>query len=222
MNAMQKEFVDFMLEKHVLKFGDFITKSGRPTPYFINTGCYDDGSSIARIGAFYADCLHEHIKDDFDILYGPAYKGIPLATTTAIALSQRHNINVNYSFNRKEAKDHGEGGNIVGRIPQSGDKVVIVEDVITAGTSIRESIAIMNKLGKIDIVGIIVSVDRMERGSVSDKTAINEIEDQFGIPVFPVVNIKDVATYIHDEYPGGSSIIDDAMIEKIHNRIVVA
>ncbi len=219
MNAMQKEFVDFMLSMHVLKFGDFITKSGRPTPYFINTGSYDDGTSIARLGRFYADTIANKVGDRDYIVYGPAYKGIPLATTTCIALDADHGMNRPYAFNRKEAKDHGEGGNIVGRVPKSGDSIVIVEDVITAGTSIRESIEIMRQLGEIDIAAIIVSVDRMEKGAQGELSAIKEIEAEFGIPVYPIVTIAEAIDYIHNEREGGASIVDDAMYHTIRARV---
>jgi orotate phosphoribosyltransferase len=154
----KEEFIEFMLESEVLTFGDFVTKSGRKTPFFINTGKYKTGEQISRLGAFYAECINENMKGKFDVLYGPAYKGIPLAVSAGIALFKNHGINANYCFNRKEEKDHGEGGSLIGYAPKNGDRIILVEDVITAGTSVRESVRILKNHADVDIVGLIISV----------------------------------------------------------------
>ena len=192
----KKEFIKFMAESGVLTFGDFITKSGRKTPYFINSGNYKTGSQIARLGCFYAECIMENIKSgklnaDITTLFGPAYKGIPLAVSTAIALSGNFNKEVNYCFDRKEEKDHGEGGRIIGYKFMDGDKILLVEDVITAGTAVREAVQVIKKQAGADICGLVISVDRMEKGK-GDKTATREIKEEFGIDTFPIVTVREI------------------------------
>lgn len=208
--SYKKEFIEFMVRSGVLTFGDFITKSGRKTPYFVNTGNYKTGYQAGKLGEFYAKCIAENIKEDVDALFGPAYKGIPLSVATAIALANDHNKDVNYCFNRKEAKDHGEGGTMVGYKLQDGDKVLIIEDVITAGTAIRECLPILKSAANIEIAGLVISVDRMERGQ-SNRTAIQEIEEEFGIKTYPIVTVREIIETLHNVEIDGKVVIDDEM-----------
>lgn len=208
----KKEFIEFMMRSGVLTFGDFTTKSGRQTPYFINTGNYKTGGQIAALGGFYASCIMENmnsgtIKQNIDALFGPAYKGIPIAVATTIALSTRFNENMNYCFNRKEVKDHGEGGTMVGYTLVDGDSVLIVEDVITAGTAIRECFPILKKAADISIEGLLISVDRMEKGQ-GEMTAIQEIQEEFGIKTYPIVTVQDILGYITEKEEEGHSILN--------------
>lgn len=218
MSSYKQEFIEFMVRSGVLTFGDFTAKSGRKTPYFVNTGNYKTGEQAARLGEFYARCITENIKEPITALFGPAYKGIPLSVSTAIALSNNHQVNVNYCFNRKEAKDHGEGGSMVGYKLQDGDKVVIIEDVITAGTAIRECLPILKAAADIEIVGLVISVDRMERGQ-GNKTAIREIADEFGIRTYPIVTAREIIDTLYGREVDGRVIIDDAMKEKMEQYL---
>ena len=208
--SYKKEFIEFMVRSGVLTFGDFTTKSGRKTPYFVNTGNYKTGYQAGKLGEFYAKCIAENIKEDVDALFGPAYKGIPLSVATAISLANSQNKDVNYCFNRKEAKDHGEGGTMVGYKLQDGDKVLIVEDVITAGTAIRECLPVLKAAADVEIAGLIISVDRMERGR-SNKTAIQEIYDEFGIKAYPIVTVREIIDTLHNVPVDGKIVIDDEM-----------
>ena len=171
----QEEFITFMVRSGVLTFGDFTTKSGRKTPYFVNTGNYKTGAQAAKLGDYYAACIQENLPDGVDCLFGPAYKGIPLAVTAAASLYRNYGRDLPYCFNRKEAKDHGEGGAMVGYKPQNGDRVVIVEDVVTAGTAVRETIELFRQVADVKFAALLVSVDRMERGS-GEKTTIQELD----------------------------------------------
>ena len=203
------EFITFMAKAGALTFGDFVTKSGRRTPYFVNTGKYSEGRQIAQLGNFYADCIIDNIKlreNEKIVLFGPAYKGISLAVSAAIALSGR-GVNVSYCFNRKEEKDHGEGGALVGHKLTKGDRVLIIEDVITAGTAVREVLPILKGAGAI-IDGLIISVDRMERGE-GKHTAIQEIWEQHGIETFPIVNVRDILSCLRGVPVDGKILIDD-------------
>lgn len=209
----KEEFIYFMVESGVLTFGDFVTKSGRNTPYFVNTGNYRTGRQAHRLGQFYASCIVEQMEkgtlpDDLNVLFGPAYKGIPLSVATAIALSADHGVDVSYCFNRKEKKDHGEGGSMVGHPLQDGDRVLITEDVITAGTAVRETLPVLRQAAEVQIAGLMVSVDRMERGS-GEKTAIQEIYEEFGIRTFPIVTVREVLDTLHGVPVGGHVVIDD-------------
>ncbi|MGL4799852.1 MAG: orotate phosphoribosyltransferase [Cellulosilyticaceae bacterium] len=208
--SYKKEFIEFMVRAGVLTFGDFVTKSGRKTPYFVNTGNYKTGYQASKLGEFYAKCIKENIKEDVDALFGPAYKGIPLSVATSIALANNFEQDVNYCFNRKEAKDHGEGGTMVGYKLQDGDKVLIIEDVITAGTAIRECFPILQAAADVEIAGLIISVDRMERGQ-QNKTAIQEIEEEFGIKTYPIVTVREIIDALHNNPVDGKVVIDDAM-----------
>ncbi len=214
MQNYKKEFIEFMVRSGVLTFGDFTTKSGRKTPYFVNTGNYKTGAQAAKLGEFYAKAIKEHIKEDIDVLFGPAYKGIPLAVATSMALATEHDTDVNYCFNRKEEKDHGEGGKMVGYKLQDGDNVLITEDVITSGASIRECLPQIMAAAKVNIIGEIISVDRMERG-LENKTAIQQIYDDYGFKVYPIVNVKEVIEVLHNNPVDGKVYIDDEMKAKM-------
>lgn len=184
------EFIKFMISAGVLTFGDFTTKSGRQTPYFINTGNYKTGSQISQLGDYYADCIVRS-GIQFDALFGPAYKGIPLSVAAASSLYRNHGLDVPYCFNRKEIKDHGEGGGIVGYQPKDGDRLAIIEDVVTAGTAVRESIALLAQVASVEIAALFVSVDRMERGTGS-LSALDELRETLGIRVYPIITVRDI------------------------------
>jgi len=186
----KNEFVDFMAEAGVLTFGDFTTKSGRKTPYFVNTGNYKTGKHISILGDFYAGLVVSS-GENFDALYGPAYKGITLAAATASSLYRNHGLDVPYFFNRKEVKDHGEGGSLIGYKPKDGDKIIIIEDVVTAGTAVRESLSLLNTIADVKVTALFVSVDRMERGT-GERSTLNELKDEFGINVYPIIDARDI------------------------------
>ncbi|HWA77646.1 MAG TPA: orotate phosphoribosyltransferase [Polyangiaceae bacterium] len=214
MEAYKQEFVEFMVRSQVLQFGDFVTKSGRKTPFFINTGRYKTGSELARLGRFYAEALIGRLGTGYDTLFGPAYKGIPLVVTTAMALAEHQGHDVGFCFNRKEAKDHGEGGVLVGRPLRDGDRVVIVEDVTTAGTSVRETLPLLRAAANIQIAGLIVSVDRMERGS-GELNALAEIRQTIGAPAFSIVTIDEVTRFLHGRKIDGKVVVNDDDYAKI-------
>ncbi|CNG40770.1 orotate phosphoribosyltransferase [Yersinia enterocolitica] len=194
MKAYQREFIEFALNKQVLKFGEFTLKSGRISPYFFNAGLFNTGLDLAKLGRFYAAALMD-CGVEFDLLFGPAYKGIPIATTTAVALAEHHNRDVPYCFNRKEAKDHGEGGSLVGS-PLQG-RVMLVDDVITAGTAIRESMEIINAQGAA-LAGVMISLDRQERGR-GEISAIQEVERDYHCKVIAIVTLNDVISYLEEK-----------------------
>lgn len=194
----KKEFIEFMLSAEVLRFGHFVTKSGRNTQYFVNTGNYKTGAQLSRLGSYYADLVHEFAGSDFEAMFGPAYKGIPLATACAGALYRDFGIDKPIFFNRKEVKDHGEGGSTVGYKPQDGDRIVIIEDVITAGTAVRETMPILQSCAKVETPHMFISVDRCEVGQTPGKTAIMEVEEEFGIKVHPIVTVTDIYEYLKD------------------------
>ena len=194
MKAYQREFIEFALEKEVLKFGEFTLKSGRKSPYFFNAGLFNTGSDLARLGRFYAAALADS-GIEFDVLFGPAYKGIPIATTTAVALADHHNIDTPYCFNRKEAKAHGEGGSLVGSDLQG--RIMLVDDVITAGTAIRESMEIIQHQGA-DLAGVLVAIDRQEKGK-AELSAIQEVERDFGCRVTAIVSLSDLIAYLEEQ-----------------------
>ncbi len=194
MKAYQREFIEFALEKQVLKFGEFTLKSGRKSPYFFNAGLFNTGRDLARLGRFYAAALVDS-GIEFDVLFGPAYKGIPIATTTAVALADHHDVNTPYCFNRKEAKDHGEGGNLVGSKLEG--RVMLVDDVITAGTAIRESMELI-QANKADLAGVLVAIDRQEKGK-GELSAIQEVERDFGCAVISIVSLTDLITYLEQQ-----------------------
>ncbi|WP_411167642.1 orotate phosphoribosyltransferase [Clostridium sp. MB05] len=216
MERYKEDFIEFMVESNVLKFGSFITKSGRNTPFFINTGNYTTGEQLKKLGEFYAKAIYNNFGSDLDVLFGPAYKGIPLTVTTAISLNDLYDLNVEYCSNRKEVKDHGEGGILLGGSLKEDKRVVIVEDVMTAGTSIYETVPILKSQGNLDIKGLIISVDRMERGK-SDKSAQEEIKEVFGIVTYPIVTMKEVVNYLYNREVNGKIHIDDNMKNAIED-----
>jgi orotate phosphoribosyltransferase len=201
MSDRQHDFLAFALEMGVLKFGEFTLKSGRISPYFFNAGLFNTGQALARLGRFYADAI---VASDlsFDVLYGPAYKGIPLAAVTAAALFDQHQVDIPYAFNRKEAKDHGEGGNIVGH-PLQG-RILIIDDVITAGTAIRESMDIIQAAGA-EPAGVVIALDRQERGQ-GERSAIQEVEGDYGIPVAAIAKLQDLVDFVADSDPGSDKL----------------
>lgn len=199
LTPFKKEFIEFMLSAEVLRFGDFTTKSGRKTQYFVNTGRYRTGAQLSRLGSYYAALVHETAGEDFDALFGPAYKGIPLVTACAAALYRDYQVDKPYFFNRKEAKDHGEGGTLIGYQPADGDRVVIIEDVITAGTAVRETMPILQSAAKVQVPHMFISVNRCEVGTTPGKTAIMEVEEEFGIHVHALVTVEDIYEYLQGE-----------------------
>ena len=205
MESYKREFIQFLQSAGVLKFGDFTAKSGRKIPYFINAGMIKTGEEIAKLGEFYAKAYFEKIGNKPTVLYGPAYKGISIAVSAAVALS-KNGLNVPFFFNRKEAKDHGEGGVFVGYVPQAGEEIVIVEDVITAGTAIRESMAILGSLEGVKVAATFVMVDRKEKGK-GEKGAMVEIEEEFGFPVYSVVDVYDIIEYLEED-PANQENVD--------------
>ncbi len=197
MESYKREFIRFLQEAGVLKFGDFTAKSGRKIPYFVNAGMIKTGEEIAKLGEFYAESYFEKLGNKPAVLFGPAYKGISLSVSAAVALS-KNGLNVPFFFNRKEAKDHGEGGLFVGYVPQPGEEIVIIEDVITAGTAIRESMAILGSLEGVKVAATFIMVDRKEKGQ-GEKGAMQEIEEQFGFPVYSVVDVYDIIEYLEED-----------------------
>ena len=197
MTDYQQEFISFMMDCGVLTFGDFTTKSGRKTPYFVNTGNYKTGAQAARLGDCYAACIQQNMPDGIDCLFGPAYKGIPLAVSAAASLFRNYGRDLPYCFNRKEAKDHGEGGSMVGYKPQDGDRIAIIEDVVTAGTAVRESIELFKQVGGVKIEALFVSVDRMERGT-RDCSTLDELRQDYGIQVYPIVTVRQIIEALDD------------------------
>jgi orotate phosphoribosyltransferase len=215
MEQYKKEFIEFMLECGVLTFGDFTTKSGRKTPFFVNTGNYKTGSQLRRLGEFYAHAINENFGSDFNILFGPAYKGIPLSVTTAISLSSLYNMDVAYCSNRKEVKDHGDTGILLGSKLKDGDKVLIIEDVTTAGTSIGETMPILAEQGNVKAIGLIISVDRMERGQ-GTKSALTEINEKYGLKTAAIVTMGEVIEYLYNREINGKIVIDEEMNSRIN------
>ncbi len=218
MTDYQEAFIAFMMRSGVLTFGDFTTKSGRRTPYFINTGNYKTGAQAARLGGYYAACIQERLPEGIDCLFGPAYKGIPLVVSAASALYREHGRDLPYCFNRKEAKDHGEGGTLVGYAPKDGDRIAIIEDVVTAGTAVRESIALFQRIARVEMRALVVSVDRMERGTRGCST-LDELREDFGIQVCPIVTIRDILDFLSRQEPGGAFWVDGAVRTRIEESL---
>lgn len=216
MEQYKKEFIEFMVDCGVLKFGDFITKSGRKTPFFINAGLYKTGSQLRRLGEYYAKAINDKFGLDFDILFGPAYKGIPLSVCTSMAISEFYNKDIRYCSNRKEIKDHGDKGILLGSSIFDNDKIVMIEDVTTAGTSIHETMPILKAQGNVSVVGLIVSVDRMERGQ-GQKSALLEVEEEFGFKTTAIVTMKEVIEHLYNKEYKGNIIINDSLKKAIDN-----
>ncbi len=208
MDQYKLDFIEFMVDSNVLTFGDFTTKSGRKTPFFINSGNYKTGRQLNMLGDYYAKAIKDQFGTDFDILFGPAYKGIPLSVATSISLSQSYGANVSFCSNRKEVKDHGDTGILLGSQLNDGDKVIIIEDVTTAGTSIYESMPILRAQANVDVLGLIISVDRMERGK-GDQSALTEIHEAFGFETCAIVTMDEVVEYLHNRAIDGVVYIND-------------
>ena len=214
MNEDKKRFIELLAESGAVQFGDSTAKSGRKTPYFINTGRLTYGDQLDLVGKMYAQTYVENIGKESRLLFGPAYKGITLVAVTAAALYSQYGVRVPVCFNRKEKKDHGEGGAIVGKIPGKDDRIVIVEDVITAGTAIRESMELLKLLDLGRVESIIIAVDRMEKGR-GEQSALAELEQEFGVKVYPIVTIREVVSYLHNREIGGRVYIDDALYARV-------
>lgn len=210
MEQYKEEFIKFMIESEVLQFGDFTLKSGRKSPFFMNAGLYVTGSQLTRLGEFYAQAIHDRFGDDFDVLFGPAYKGIPLSVATAIAYSKLFGKEIRYCSNRKEIKDHGDAGIMLGSPLKDGDRVMIIEDVTTSGKSIQETFPIITAQADIKIVGMMVSLNRLERGlEHADKTALDELQERYGFPAEAIVSMADVTEMLYNKPVDGKIIIDD-------------
>ena len=215
MEAYKKEFIEFMVESEVLKFGDFTLKSGRKSPFFMNAGAYVTGSQLSRLGEYYAKAIHDHYGTDFDVLFGPAYKGIPLSVATTIAFSRLYGKEIRYCSNRKEVKDHGDTGILLGSKIKDGDRVVIIEDVTTSGKSIQETFPIIQAQGDVTILGLMVSLNRMEKGLETDKCALDEIREKYGFPANAIVSMAEQVESLYNRPCQGRLIIDDKMKEAI-------
>ena len=208
MEQYKQEFIEFMVESHVLKFGEFTLKSGRKSPFFMNAGAYVTGSQLRRLGQYYAKAIHEHYGDDFDVLFGPAYKGIPLSVATTIAYSELYGKDIWYCSNRKEVKDHGDTGILLGSQMKDGDRVVIIEDVTTSGKSIEETYPIIKAQGNVEVVGLMVSLNRMERGK-GEKSALEEVQELYGFKANAIVTMADVVEHLYNKECQGQVVIDD-------------
>lgn len=210
MEQYKQEFIEFMVDSNVLKFGSFTLKSGRQSPFFMNAGSYVTGTQLRCLGGYYARAIHEKYGDDFDILFGPAYKGIPLGVATAMAYSELYGKDVRYSSNRKEAKDHGEAGILLGSGMKDGDGVVIIEDVTTSGKSIEETYPIIMAQAKVEIRGLMVSLNRMEKGAAGDRSALEEIRERYGFETAAIVTMGEVVEHLYNRPYKGQIYIDDA------------
>ncbi len=208
MESYKAEFIEFMIDCEVLKFGDFVTKSGRKTPFFVNTGFYRTGTQLRRLGEYYAKAIKAAFGTDFDILFGPAYKGIPLSVAAAMAISELYGADIKYCSNRKEIKDHGDKGILLGSPIKDHDRVVIIEDVTTAGTSIQETLPILNAQGDVKVLGLVVSVDRMERGQ-GKKSALKEMEETYGFKTTAIVTMAEVVEHLYNRPYKGKIVIDE-------------
>lgn len=210
MEAYKQEFIEFMVESQVLKFGEFTLKSGRKSPFFMNAGAYVTGTQLKRLGEYYAKAIHDNYGLDFDVLFGPAYKGIPLSVATTMAISELYGVDIRYCSNRKEVKDHGDTGILLGSKIKDGDRVVIIEDVTTSGKSIEETFPIIKAQGNVEIKGLMVSLNRMERGK-GTKSALEEIQETYGFPANAIVTMEEVIEYLYNKPCQGKVIIDDTM-----------
>ena len=214
MESYKQEFIKFMIDSDVLKFGDFTLKSGRKSPFFMNAGAYVTGSQLMKLGEYYAKAIHDAYGDDFDVLFGPAYKGIPLSVATTIAYSRLFNKEIRYCSNRKEEKDHGDAGILLGSRIKDGDRVVIIEDVTTSGKSMEETVPIVRAQGDVRILGLMVSLNRMEKGK-GDKSALEEIKDLYGFETNAIVSMADVVECLYNKVVEGRVIIDDELKGRI-------
>ena len=221
MESYKQEFIEFMVESDVLKFGDFTLKSGRKSPFFMNAGAYVTGTQLMRLGEYYAKAIHDNYGTDFDVLFGPAYKGIPLSVATSIAFSKLYGKEIRYCSNRKEIKDHGDTGILLGSSIKDGDRVVIIEDVTTSGKSIEETFPIIMAQGKVEIIGLMVQLNRMEVGLGGEKSALDEIREKYGFPANAIVTMEDVVEHLYNRPCAGKVVIDDtikAAIDKYYEQ----
>ncbi|RKI80479.1 orotate phosphoribosyltransferase [bacterium 0.1xD8-71] len=215
MEQYKQEFIGFMVDSQVLKFGDFTLKSGRKSPFFMNAGAYVTGAQLRRLGEYYARAIHDHYGLDFDVLFGPAYKGIPLAVAATMAISELYGKEIRYCSNRKEVKDHGDTGILLGSKLKDGDRVVIIEDVTTSGKSIEETFPIIKAQADVEIKGLMVSLNRMERGLESEKSALEEIQQKYGFGANAIVTMEDVVECLYNKPYEGKIYIDDALKQSI-------
>lgn len=211
MEAYKQEFIEFMVDSQALKFGEFTLKSGRRSPFFMNAGAYVTGTQLRKLGEYYARAIHDSYGDDFDVLFGPAYKGIPLSVTAAIAYSDLYGREVRYCSNRKEAKDHGDVGIFLGSGIKEGDRVVIIEDVTTSGKSIEETFPIIKAQGSVEVKGLMVSLNRMEKGLGGDLSALAEIQQKYGFEAHAIVNMQEVVEHLYNRPYKGQNYIDDTI-----------
>lgn len=211
MEQYKQEFIEFMVDSEVLKFGEFTLKSGRKSPFFMNAGAYVTGTQLMKLGEYYAKAIHDNYGDDFDVLFGPAYKGIPLSVATTIAYSKLYGKDIRYCSNRKEEKDHGDVGILLGSKLKDGDKVVIIEDVTTSGKSIEETFPILMAQGNVEVKGLMVSLNRMEKGLGGKVSALAEIEEKYGFKANAIVSMEDVISYLYNQPYKGKVYIDDTL-----------
>lgn len=209
MEQYKQEFIEFMVASDVLKFGEFTLKSGRKSPFFMNAGAYVTGSQLMKLGEYYAKAIHDTYGLDFDVLFGPAYKGIPLTVATTIAISKLYGKDIRYCSNRKEVKDHGDTGILLGSKLKNGDKVVIIEDVTTSGKSIEETFPILKAQADVEVIGLMVSLNRMEVGKGGEKSALDEIKELYGIEANAIVSMAEVTEHLYNKECGGRVVIDD-------------
>ena len=214
MEKYKQEFIDFMVDSQVLKFGDFTLKSGRKSPFFMNAGAYVTGTQLRKLGEYYAKAIVENYGCDFDVLFGPAYKGIPLTVATTMALSELYGVDIRYCSNRKEVKDHGDTGILLGSKLKDGDRVVIIEDVTTSGKSIEETYPILKAQADVEIKGLIVSLNRMEKGQ-GEKSALAEIKEKYGFDAHAIVNMNEVVEYLYNKEINGLVLINDEIKQAI-------
>lgn len=215
MEQYKQEFIEFMVESDVLKFGEFTLKSGRKSPFFMNAGAYVTGEQLRKLGQYYARAIHEHYGDDFDVLFGPAYKGIPLTVATTIAYAELYGKQIRYCSNRKEVKDHGDTGILLGSYIKDGDRVVIIEDVTTSGKSMEETVPIIRAQGKVEIIGLEVSLNRQERGKGEATTALEEIRELYGFETNAIVTMEEVVECLYNKPCKGKIVIDDDIKDAI-------
>ena len=220
MEQYKQEFIEFMVDSQVLKFGEFTLKSGRKSPFFMNAGAYVTGTQLSRLGEYYAKAIHDNFGDDFDVLFGPAYKGIPLSVATTIAYSRLYGKDIRYCSNRKEIKDHGDVGILLGSNIKDGDRVVIIEDVTTSGKSIEETFPIIKAQGNVEIKGLMVSLNRMEKGQ-GEKSALCEIKEKYGFDANAIVTMADVVEYLYQKEYKGTVYIDEVRKKQIDDYYAV-
>ena len=214
MEAYKQEFIEFMAQSEVLKFGEFTLKSGRKAPFFMNAGSYVTGTQLRRLGQYYAKAIHEHYGEDFDVLFGPAYKGIPLSVATVIAFSELYGKDIRYCSNRKEAKDHGDAGILLGSSLKDGERVVIIEDVTTSGKSIDETVPILKAQADVEIIGLMVSLNRMEKGK-GEQSALEEIQQTYGFDAHAIVTMAEVIEHLYNQPCHGKIYINDTIKQAI-------